>query len=79
MGDARWHCPVGHRDCQAIARIWNPPTSAPVEAVPARRCGTCRQPIEGAHVCQIDDLPKALRTVVEAILEQERRKSAVKT
>ena len=30
-------------------------------------------------VCQIEDLPKALRAVAEAILKQERRKSAVET
>jgi hypothetical protein len=40
--------------------------------VPVRRCGTCRKPIEGDHVCQLADLPKKLRSVVEAVLEQER-------
>jgi hypothetical protein len=86
VGGGPAHCrrccaphPLWPQQIEAIARIWNPPTPAPVKAVPARRCGTCRQPIEGAHVCQIDDLPKALRAVVEAILMQERRKSAVET
>jgi hypothetical protein len=86
VGGGPAHCrrccaphPLSPQQIEALARLWNPPTPAPLKAVPARRCGTCRQPIEGAHVCEIDDLPKALRAVVEAILKQERRKNAVET
>lgn len=40
-----------------------------------RRCGTCHQPIDPDHVCRLEDLPKRLRTVVEAVLAQERRRA----
>jgi hypothetical protein len=42
-----------------------------------RRCRTCHQPIERDHVCELADLPRALRATVEAVLERERRKTVL--
>lgn len=39
-----------------------------------RICKTCSKPIADDHVCELDDLPKALRAVVEAVIERERRR-----
>lgn len=64
--------PLSPQQIERINQIVSRPSSAPAPAVQVRLCTTCRKPIEGNHVCQLADLPKALRAVVEAVLEQER-------
>lgn len=70
------HCcpphPLSPEQIERINQILNRHTSSPAKEVPVRRCKTCRKPTEGDHVCQLADLPRALRAVVEAVLEQER-------
>lgn len=64
--------PLSPEQIERINQILNRPTSAPATEVQVRHCKTCLKPIEGHHVCRLADLPKALRAVVEAVLEQER-------
>lgn len=78
VGGGPSHCrrccaphPLSPAQIEQINLILSRPTPSPTK-VPVRRCGTCRKPIEGDHVCQLADLPKKLRAVVEAVLEQER-------
>lgn len=79
VGGGPSHCgrccaphPLSPAQIEQINQILSRPTPSPAKEVPVRRCGTCRMPIEGDHVCQLADLPKKLRSVVEAVLEQER-------
>jgi hypothetical protein len=79
VGGGPSHCrrccaphPLSPVQIESINQIMNRPTSAPAKEVLVRRCKTCSKPIEGDHVCQLADLPKALRAVVEAVLDQER-------
>ncbi len=79
VGGGPSHCrrccaphPLSPAQIESINQIMNRPTSAPAKEVLVRRCKTCSKPIEGDHVCQLADLPKALRAVVEAVLDQER-------
>lgn len=62
------------RQLNQIASRSNPPAPAPVP-VPVRRCGTCHKPLDPDHVCQLEDLPKRLRAVVDAVLVQERERA----
>ncbi len=79
IGGGPIHCrrccpphPLSPEQIERISQILNasPPSSA--KEAPVRRCRTCSKPIEGDHVCQLADLPKALRAVVEAVLDRER-------
>ena len=79
VGGGPAHCrrccaphPLSPAQIEQINRILTRPTPSPAKEAPVRRCGTCRKPIEGDHVCQLADLPSKLRAVVEAVLEQER-------
>ena len=79
VGGGPSHCrrccpphPLSPQQIERINQIVSRPTPAPAIEVQVRHCKTCRKPIEGNHVCQLADLPKALRAVVVAILEQER-------
>jgi hypothetical protein len=59
-----------------ISQIANPPKpQAHAPEVRARHCGTWHKPLDHDHVCQLDDLPKRLRAVVEAVLVQERERA----
>jgi hypothetical protein len=64
--------PLFPAQIEQINQILSRHMSSPAKEAPVRRCGTCRKPIEGDHVCQLADLPKKLRAVVEAVLEQGR-------
>jgi hypothetical protein len=59
------------RRLNQIASPPNPPAPAPAPEVRVRRCGTCHKPLDPDHVCQLEDLPKRLRAVVEAVLAKE--------
>ena len=79
VGGGPSHCrrccpphPLSPQQIERINQIVSRPSSAPATAVQVRHCTTCRKPLEGDHVCQLADLPKALRAVVEAVLEEER-------
>ena len=79
VGGGPFHCrrccaphPLSPEQIRQLTRILNPPPPVPVPEVPVRRCKTCHKPLEGDHVCQLADLPKELRAVVEAVLKQER-------
>jgi hypothetical protein len=79
IGGGPSHCrrccaphPLSPEQIASINQIMNRPTSALAKEVLVRRCKTCSKPIAGDHVCQLADLPKALRAVVEAVLDQER-------
>jgi hypothetical protein len=79
VGGGPSHCrrccaphPLSPEQIERINQIMSRPASVPAMVVPVRRCKTCSKPIEGDHVCQLEDLPKALRAVVEAVLDQER-------
>lgn len=67
------------RQLNQIASGSNPPAPAPapvpVPEVRVRRCGTCHKPHDPDRICQLDDLPKRLRAVVEAVLAQERERA----
>lgn len=65
--------PDQFRQLNQILHPLNPAVPAP--EAPVRRCGTCHKPLSGDHVCQLEDLPKRLRAVVEAVLAQERERS----
>lgn len=79
VGGGPSHCrrccpphPLSPQQIERINQIVSRPTPAPAIEVHVHHCKTCRKPTEGNHVCQLADLPKALRAVVEATLEQER-------
>lgn len=79
VGGGPSHCrrccaphPLSSDQIERINRILSRAASPPTTEVPVRLCKTCRKPIDGDHVCQLADLPKALRAVVESVLEQER-------
>jgi hypothetical protein len=79
VGGDPFHCrrccaphPLSPEQIRQLGRILNPPPPVPVPDVQVRLCKTCRKPIEGDHVCQLGDLPKDLRAVVEAVLRRER-------
>ena len=63
------------RQLNQIASRSHPPAPAPVPEVRVRRCGTCHKPLDPDHVCELEDLPKRLRAVVEAVLAQERERA----
>ena len=64
--------PLSPEQIAQISRILNPPTLAPPAMVTMRRCRACGKPIQGEHVCDLADLPKELRALVEAVLDRER-------
>jgi hypothetical protein len=79
VGGGPFHCrrccaphPLSPQQIAVISRVVSPPGPAPTPALSVRRCGTCHEPLERDHVCQVENLPKRLRAVVEAVLEQER-------
>lgn len=79
VGGGPSHCrrccaphPLSPRQVEQLNQMWSRPTSSPATEVRVRLCKTCHKPIAGDHVCQLADLPKALRAVVESVLEQER-------
>jgi len=79
VGGGPLHCrrccaphPLSPAQIEQITQILSRPAPSPAREAPVRRCGTCRKPIEGDHVCQLADLPNKLRAVVEAVLVQER-------
>jgi hypothetical protein len=82
VGGGPAHCrrccaphPLSPDQIRQLNRIANPPTPpAPAPEVRVRRCGTCHKPLSADHVCQVDDLPKRLRAVVEAVLAHERER-----
>jgi len=75
----RWCCaphPLSPDQIRQLNQIANPPAPpAPAPEVRVRRCGTCQKPLSADHVCQLEDLPKRLRAVVEAVLVQERERA----
>lgn len=78
VGGGPFHCrrccaphPLSPEQIRQLGRILNSPSPADPE-IAVRSCKTCRKPLEGVHVCQLADLPKELRAVVEAVLRQER-------
>lgn len=81
VGGGPAHCrrccaphPLSPDQIRQLNRIANPPTPpAPAPEVRVRQCGTCHKPLAADHVCQLEDLPKRLRAVVEAVLAQERQ------
>ena len=83
VGGGPSHCrqccaphPLSPEQIRRINQIANlPKPQAPAPEVRARRCGTCHKPLDADHVCQLDDLPKRLRAVVEAVLVQERERA----
>jgi len=79
VGGGPLHCgrccaphPLSPAQIEQMAQILSRPTPSPAREAPVRRCGPCRKPFEGDHVCQLADLPNKLRAVVEAVLVQER-------
>ena len=64
--------PLSPEQITRIRAILNPPQPAPLPHTAVRRCRVCHRPIEGKHVCELADLPKELRTAVEAVLARER-------
>ncbi len=79
VGGGPFHCrrccaphPLSPQQIRQISRIMNPPSPTPAREVQVRLCKTCGKPREGDHVCQLGDLPKDLRAVVEAVLRRER-------
>jgi hypothetical protein len=83
VGGGPSHCrrccaqhPPSPEQIRQINQIANPPKpQAPAPEVRAPHCGTCHKPLDPDHVCQLDDLPKRLRAVVEAVLVQERERA----
>lgn len=83
VGGGPFHCrrccaphPLSPEQIRQISLIMNRQTDSPAEEKPLPLCGTCHKPIEANHVCQLADLPKRLRAVVEAVLEYEREKAS---
>lgn len=79
VGGGPFHCrrccaphPLSPEQIRQLGRILNPPPPVPVPEVQVRLCKTCMKPLKGDHVCQLGDLPKDLRAVVEAVLRRER-------
>lgn len=79
VGGGPFHCrrccaphPLSPEQIRQISQIMNPPSPTRAPEVQVRLCKTCRKPLEGDHVCQLGDLPKDLRAVVEAVLRRER-------
>jgi hypothetical protein len=79
VGGGPFHCrrccaphPLSPEQIRQISQIMNPPSPPPAPEDQVRLCKTCRKPLEGDHVCQLGDLPKDLRAVVEAVLRRER-------
>ena len=79
VGGGSFHCrrccaphPLSPEQIRQISQIMNPPSPTHAPGVQVRLCKTCRKPVEGDHVCQLGDLPKDLRAVVEAVLRRER-------
>jgi hypothetical protein len=69
--------PLSPHQIESIRRIMEP-TKAPASTQPVhsvRHCGTCHEVLEDGHVCRLEDLPKKLQTVVNAILAKERTDS----
>lgn len=64
--------PLSLQQIERITQILSQPTATSAQEVPVRHCGTCHRAMVGNHVCQLADLPKKLRAVVDAVLEQER-------
>lgn len=64
--------PLSPQQIERITQILSRPTATSAQEVPVRHCGTCHKPMVDDHVCQLADLPKKLRAVVDAVLEQER-------
>jgi hypothetical protein len=64
--------PLSPEQIAQIRRILNPPQPEPLPHAPVRRCHACHRPIEGEHVCDLADLPKEIRTAVEAVIARER-------
>jgi hypothetical protein len=83
VGGGPAHCrrccaphPLSPDQIQQLNRIANPQTPPALAAeARVRQCGTCNKPLAADHVCQLDDLPKRLRAVVEAVLAQERERT----
>lgn len=83
VGGGPAHCrqccaphPLSPDQIRQLNQILHPPNPAvPAPEAPVRRCGTCHKPLSGDHLCQLEDLPKRLRAVVEAVLAQERDRS----
>jgi hypothetical protein len=79
VGGGPAHCrgccaphPLSPDQIRQLNQILYPPTpAAPAPEVPVRRCGMCHKPLSTDHVCQLEDLPKRLRVVVEAVLANE--------
>jgi hypothetical protein len=63
--------PLSPEQIAQISRLLNPPAPAPPAPVRMRRCRACNKPIQGEHACDLADLPKELRALVEAVLESE--------
>lgn len=79
VGGGPIHCsrccpphPLSPEQIMRIQAILNPPPPTPLPSAPVRRCRACHRPIEGEHVCDLADLPKELRTALEAVLARER-------
>jgi hypothetical protein len=64
--------PLSPEQISRLSQIASRQATAPIKEIPIRHCGTCHQPMEDEHVCQLEDLPMKLRAVVEAVLEHER-------
>jgi len=64
--------PLSPEQIAQISRILRPSAAAPSAVVTMRRCRTCNKPIHGERVCDLADLPKELRALVEAVLDRER-------
>jgi hypothetical protein len=83
VGGGPSHCrrccaphPLSPDQIRQLNQIANPPAPpAPAPEVRVRRCGTCHKPLDPDHVCQLEDLPKRLRAIVEAVLIEERERA----
>jgi len=83
VGGGPAHCrrccaphPLSPDQIRQLSRIANPPTPpAPAPEVRVRQCGICHKPLDADHVCQLEDLPKRIRAVVDAVLAQERERA----
>jgi hypothetical protein len=64
--------PLSPEQITRILAILNPPSHATLPHIRVRWCRVCHRPIEGEHVCDLADLPKELRTALEAVPAKER-------